>query len=598
MRILHVVHDFLPHHVAGVEVYTDHVTRTLCEEHEITIVTSEVVPEAPNYSVRRARRGEVALYEIVNNHRFRDFAETYRNEAIDRAFRGILDEVQPDVAHVQHLLNLSIGLVDELALRRIPTLMTLHDHWLECANGGQRFHPELGRCAVLDGRRCGACTAHMHGIGLGLRGRLRRAAIEAREPEVLDLTALRPRIRTREAEFVYRDRYPLGGTPCATWVAHPPSRLRFALRLRAPGTFRAAVAMHPDTHEAEGGGVRFRVELDGAPVAERVLDPKRRPEDRDPAPLEVGLGHGRRDLELVTEAVPAERGDFCTAGWIAPRIVGGAPAGRALSTAARAALGSARRLAARLTAQGQARRIERRWAAMRGMAQKVDVFVAPSRYLGDELARFGIPRERILYSDYGFVTERFTPRSDLPQRARHFAYLGSLVPHKGVHVLIEAFNGMPPDAQLQVFGARHYHPVYWERLRRSARHPGVHFAGALAPESVPAALREADALVVSSIWCENSPLTIHEAFLAGVPVVASRLGGNVDLLAQGGGLLYEATDPAALRSALRRLYDEPGLARRLAATAPRVKPMAEHADELIALYRRLQGSRGGKGCSA
>ena len=98
--------------------------------------------------------------------------------------------------------------------------------------------------------------------------------------------------------------------------------------------------------------------------------------------------------------------------------------------------------------------------------------------------------------------------------------------------------------------------------------------------------------MVPSIWRENSPLTIHEAFLSGVPVVASRLGGSVELLETGGGLLYDADDAGDLYVQLRRLYDEPGLARRLAATAPRGKPMDEHVRELVAVYEDLRRARG------
>ena len=64
-----------------------------------------------------------------------------------------------------------------------------------------------------------------------------------------------------------------------------------------------------------------------------------------------------------------------------------------------------------------------------------------------------------------------------------------------------------------------------------------------------------------------------------------------ELLEAGGGLLYDADDARALRAQLRRLYDEPGLARRLAASAPRVKSMKEHAAELIELYDRTRLGR-------
>ena len=124
MRILHVLHDFLPNHVAGVEIYTDHLARRQASEHDVALLYSEVVPEAPNYSLRRGRHGPLQTYEIVNNARYRSFEETYQNPAVDRRVCEVLDEFRPDVAHIQHLINLSIGVVYELARRGIPIVMT------------------------------------------------------------------------------------------------------------------------------------------------------------------------------------------------------------------------------------------------------------------------------------------------------------------------------------------------------------------------------------------------------------------------------------------------------------------------------------------
>jgi hypothetical protein len=112
MRILQVVHDFLPRHVAGVEVYTDQLCRGLARDHDVALLFSEAVPEAENYSLRRGRHGDVATYEIVNNHVFQSFEESYRNPAVEARVREVLDEFRPDVVHVQHLINLSIGVLD------------------------------------------------------------------------------------------------------------------------------------------------------------------------------------------------------------------------------------------------------------------------------------------------------------------------------------------------------------------------------------------------------------------------------------------------------------------------------------------------------
>jgi glycosyltransferase involved in cell wall biosynthesis len=592
MRILHVLHDFLPNHVAGVEVYTDQLARRQAREHAVALLYSEVVPDAPDFMLRRGWREGVRTYELVNNHRQRRFEETYRSPAIDRRAREVLDEFRPDVVHVQHLLNLSIDLVPELHRCGVPVVMTLHDHWLACANGGQRFHRELGRCDVLDAGRCARCTAHLNGAALGARGILRRRAAARRAEDVLELVDVRPAAaEAPRSEYLYLDPHSYGPGRRA-WVAHPPARLEFRVETGRGGSFAAEVAMHPSTFEAEGGAVRFSVSVNGEPRAEHLLDPKRRPADRAPAGLRLELPPGASRLELRTEAVPPERNDHCTAAWVDPRVVAtGAPPRAAVPALGRALAGLARG-ALRISTAAQERRVRSRWQAMRDLGREIDLFLAPSRYLADELVRFGLPPQRVVHCDYGFPSESFGRRGDLPERCRRFAFVGSLVRHKGVHVLLEAFRTMPEDATLDVHGPLHYDPAYTAALRHLAAHPGIRFAGAAAPECVPRLLAGVDALVVPSIWQENSPLTVHEAFLAGVPVVASRLGGHAELLAGGGGLLYDADDPADLAAKLRRLYDEPGLARRLAASAPAVKTMQDHVAELHEFYEGLLASQG------
>ena len=580
MRILQVVHDFLPNHLAGVEIYTDVVSRELtAADHTVAILYSEVVPEAANYSLRRGSHGQIQTYELVNNHVFHDFEETYTHPEIDRRIVEVLDEFRPDVVHIQHLLNLSLNLVAEARRRGIPTVMTLHDHWLTCANGGQRFHPRLGRCETLDAARCGDCVSKLHGLQASsgqLTGgdQAHRVFLAERQPDEREAP---------EAGYIYQDSYPLDGEQKATWVAHPPACLTFRVKVGAPGALVASVAMHPSTFDQAGGGVRFTVVINGEECWSRLLDAKRQPEDRSPAPLRVEVEPGELEIELRTEAVPSGDGAFCTAGWIDPHL------DLAVTNGARKRLAdSGQHLFAWPRRLAERRRVRRRWQAVLRMARQVDLFVSPSRYLRDELIRFGFDPGQVLFSDYGFVTSGYQARESLPEVGRRFIFVGSLVKHKGLHILLEAFSTLPPDARLDVCGSFDYAPSYSAELRAKCEHPGVRFLQQVPNDRIPALLAESDCLVVPSIWTENSPLTIHEAYLSGVPVIVSRLGGHVDLVADGGGLLYDADDPEDLARQLLRVYREPGLLRELARGIPEVKPIDRHADELVGIYRRLQ----------
>ncbi len=89
---------------------------------------------------------------------------------------------------------------------------------------------------------------------------------------------------------------------------------------------------------------------------------------------------------------------------------------------------------------------------------------------------------------------------------------------------------------------------YGRDLRPMATNPSIAFMGSFANDQVADVLSQIDVLVVLSIWYENSPLTIHEAFMAGIPVIASNIGGMAEHVHHmENGLLFEVGDPADLR---------------------------------------------------
>jgi glycosyltransferase involved in cell wall biosynthesis len=263
--------------------------------------------------------------------------------------------------------------------------------------------------------------------------------------------------------------------------------------------------------------------------------------------------------------------------------------------------GLARRLASRPFAREEEaiEDIAQREQEVRAMCAQVDHFIAPSAFLAERYVEFGIARERITVSDYGFDVAALKSSARTPRSASaplRVAYIGTWIPSKGVHVLIEAFRGIgPSDAVLDVHGyAVPYDGFddYESHLRSLAGGAAnIRFRGPYEPRQTRALLEEADVVVVPSIWYENSPLTIHEAFLAGVPVIASRQGGMQELVADGrSGLLFRPGDPESLRGALRTLIRDRNLLGRLRSGLPAVKPIESDAAELCNLYATL-GSR-------
>ncbi len=226
---------------------------------------------------------------------------------------------------------------------------------------------------------------------------------------------------------------------------------------------------------------------------------------------------------------------------------------------------------------------------VRRLADAVSVFIAPSRYLAERVTREGLPGEQVFHLDYGMDTGLFAEVRDCRDAARlRFGYVGTMTGHKGVHVLLEAFEGFL-EADLILYGKENRR--LWSRYRHVLQQPNVVCAGILQDDQKAAAFGRLDALIVPSIWNENSPLVIREAFLAGVPVVTSNLGGIAELARDGVGALHFAPgNPADLRAKLAAVCTDPGQLRRLRRGIPRVKSMEEHVPELIDVYQRAISS--------
>ena len=231
-----------------------------------------------------------------------------------------------------------------------------------------------------------------------------------------------------------------------------------------------------------------------------------------------------------------------------------------------------------------------RLAHMRGVCAEVTHFLAPSRHLRDRFVDFGIRPERITVAPYGFDRAPFARLARTRGDRLRVGFLGSLMVSKAPHLLLDAAAQLPDEAvSVDLYGAYsgyHGDDTYRGQLAPRLARAGVRVHGAIAHERVPAALASIDVLVVPSIWPENSPLVIQEAFLAGVPVVASRIGGIPEVVSDGvNGLLFEAGDAADLARALNRLLTEPDLLDTLRRALPSVTSIEDDARLARGLYR-------------
>ena len=161
MRVLLVSHDFLPRHVAGVEVYTEQLASSLARRgHRVELFTTEHDLSRPHARLRRRRWRGLLVHELVNNLHYGSLRETWDWPPAERALAQVLDELRPDVLHVMHLAHLSLGCLREARRRGLAVLFTLHDFWLQCGRG-TRLADDGGRCATIERERCARCMSSL-----------------------------------------------------------------------------------------------------------------------------------------------------------------------------------------------------------------------------------------------------------------------------------------------------------------------------------------------------------------------------------------------------------------------------------------------------
>ncbi len=226
--------------------------------------------------------------------------------------------------------------------------------------------------------------------------------------------------------------------------------------------------------------------------------------------------------------------------------------------------------------------MDRRAVRLREVVGQVDVVLAPTRFVAERAREAGVPEAKLRVSRYGAVVEKTRPRP--AGSRRRIGYIGTLAPHKGVDVLVAAFRRLSdPGLRLDVHGSRSVSPSYADALSAlAAGDPRIRFHGGFEEGRQGAVLAGLDLVVVPSIWWENSPLTVLEALAAGVPVVASRIGGLPELLDDGvTGLLVPPRDVAALEQALADAASGAKLAEPLPALP--LRRAADAARELVGL---------------
>jgi glycosyltransferase involved in cell wall biosynthesis len=235
-------------------------------------------------------------------------------------------------------------------------------------------------------------------------------------------------------------------------------------------------------------------------------------------------------------------------------------------------------------------KIEDRLAFNLSVLEIVDRIISPSRFLRDIYIQSGIPASKISYIRQGrdFPNLSDDVRKTKPSANLRIGYLGQIAPHKGVDVLIKALRSISnPRLSLMIYGNVEKFPGYMKQLERiCGDDQRIEFKGSYTSErQLTRILEGIDIVVVPSVWYENSPNTILEAFAHYTPVVASDIGGISELVEDNvNGLLFSPGDVDQLAEKLHLLHEDPQLVINLQRGIKPVRTVDQEMDDLEEIY--------------
>jgi glycosyltransferase involved in cell wall biosynthesis len=181
-----------------------------------------------------------------------------------------------------------------------------------------------------------------------------------------------------------------------------------------------------------------------------------------------------------------------------------------------------------------------------------ELVIFPSQYLHDT------------YQDYGFFKETKTcvlpnPAPAFPQIPHknttdgriNLLFVGQIEYHKGISFLLDAMNDLPENYKLIIAGEGRLENLVKKKASKDKR---IIYLGFISVDQLIKCLAVSDALVVPSLCYENSPTVIYEALQAGLPVIASNIGGVGELVHPGeNGFLFNPGSKTDFMVALEKL---------------------------------------------
>ncbi|MDQ2483975.1 glycosyltransferase family 4 protein [Pseudomonas putida] len=200
----------------------------------------------------------------------------------------------------------------------------------------------------------------------------------------------------------------------------------------------------------------------------------------------------------------------------------------------------------------------------------VDHFVSPSEFLRQRYIAWGMDPQKITVIENGQEEAEPLPSRPSASQRNRFGFFGQINEFKGADLLLEAITRLTPKQRkslvVEFHGANLEHQSHeFQQKIRGMMDPliaegCVRWAGPYQASQLKSRLAKIDWVLVPSIWWENSPMVIQEAFIHGRPVICANIGGMAEKVTHGvNGLHFEARNPIDLADTLVEAATSHGL---------------------------------------
>jgi glycosyltransferase involved in cell wall biosynthesis len=175
----------------------------------------------------------------------------------------------------------------------------------------------------------------------------------------------------------------------------------------------------------------------------------------------------------------------------------------------------------------------------------VDGFVSPSEFLRQRYIQWGVKPEQIVVIENGHSADPALPPRPLREGEPRncFAFFGQINPYKGIDVVLEALHAMGKKDRKQIVVEIHganleqQSSEFQEKVKRLSepliKKRVLRWVGPYRPSELRGRMAGVDWVLVPSVWWENSPMVIQEAFTCGRPVICSDIGGMAEKVTHG-----------------------------------------------------------------